>query len=77
MKPLMDFEFFKGRRIRRIIIDPEQICIIEECENRNCIITLDGGREIKVRETMDEVERRICLIAELQYETERNREEKR
>ena len=74
MKLLLDFDFFKGRRI---VIDPEQVCIIEEYDNRSCIITMASGREIRVRETMDEVRRQLRMIAEIQYETERNREEKR
>lgn len=74
MKLLLDFDFFKGRRI---VIDPEQVCIIEEYDNHSCIITMASGREIRVRETMDEVRRQLRVIAELQYETERNREEKR
>lgn len=74
MKLLLDFDFFKGRRI---VIDPEQVCIIEEYDNQSCIITMASGREIRVRETMDEVRRQLRVIAEIQYETERNREEKR
>ena len=74
MKLLLDFDFFKGRRI---VINPEQVCIIEEYDNQSCIITMTSGREIRVRETMDEVRRQLRVIAEIQYETERNREEKR
>ena len=74
MKLLLDFDFFKGRRI---VIDPEQVCIIEEYDNQSCIITMASGREIRIRETMDEVRRQLRVIAEIQYETERNREEKR
>lgn len=71
MKLLMDFDFFKGRRI---LIDPEQVCIIEEYDNHSCIITMTSGREIRVRETMDEVRKQLREIAEIQYEyeTERN-----
>lgn len=69
MKLLMDFDFFKGRRI---LIDPEQVCIIEEYDNHSCIITMTSGREIRVRETMEEVRRQLREIAEFQYETERN-----
>ena len=67
MKLLMDFDFFKGRRI---LIDPEQVCIIEEYDNHSCIITMTSGREIRVRETMDEVKRQLREIAEIQYEYE-------
>ena len=63
MKQLMDFDFFKGRRI---LIDPEQVCIIEEYDNQSCIITMVSGREIRVRETMDEVRRQLRAIAEIQ-----------
>ena len=74
MKMMLDLNFFEGKRA---LIDLEQVCLIEEYDNHSCIITMASGREIRIRETMDEVRRQLRVVAEIQYETERNREEKR